>query len=346
MNLRPRSFVIRALFAFFQLTILLCCGVASAADHQTIVLSFSEAQLDPFVRRLRAELVSAGYSEVVLEWRTPLGTCASRPTTESGPGQVGVLLRLENEREITSEICAHPQPNQVTVVTGRGRLQEQAHFAIVVTEALHGLLTTPLSTDPKAIGEPNLPPTKEPEPQREEQGTVDSASRPSAWVQPQVVVDAPTGKTWAGVAPGLQVPVTPHVTAAAELLLGLHSIEYTDDEIDLKSRIAWARLMVQSSRIFGPLAVGYTASCGLYVNRVTADAVAPRRGGSDGAFGAILGAGVFGELPARGRLYAKGSLGASTLVPRLRYQMSDEATPALGALLLEAGLGLGLRFGN
>jgi hypothetical protein len=291
---------------------------------------------------VRAELRSAGREQVILERRTPLGTCTSRPATTDGPGQIGIVLRTEGANIAVAEICANPQPNQVTVVTARGHIEEEGNFAIVVTEALHGMLIAPRTSDaPESEVETPAEEEDEPlEPKRTEQPPA------AVWVQSRIVLDLPTGGFWAGVVPGVELPLSRNLGFAAEMFIGFLPIEYSDELIELQSHLVWARFGLLGSGSFGPLRLGWNLAGGFYSNRATAVAAPPLQGGSDGAWGALFGAGVHGQWPAEGRLYLGASLGVSTLLPRLDYQMSEEITREVGALLLEGGLGLGIRFGR
>lgn len=291
-------------------------------------------------RRVRAELGSAGREAVILERRTPLGNCTSRPATEDAPGQVGVILQTERGGIVRAEICANPEPNQVTVVTARGRLDKEGDFAIVVTEALHGLLLAPSSEPTLRAPKESLPASSD-EARKEEPDETTLA--PSLSLGARTVLDAGTGDYWAGVFPRVEVPLHGRFALEADFLLGLRPISYADEVVELESHIAWARLGLSSSGGFGPFWLGWDASAGLFSNRATATAVSPRRGGSDGAFGAVLGAGGYARYPATGWFYISGSVGVSTLVPRLDYQLSEDTTPPVGALLLDGGLSLGIR---
>lgn len=325
------------------LILLTLSGSASAAEGPSVVVAFSAPELESVARRVRAELRSAGRDDVFLERRVPLGTCTSRPATEDASGQVGVILQTEREGLVAAEICANPAPNQVTVVTARGHLNKEGDFAIVVTEALHGLLIAPLPQQQQKTAIEVVPekPDESPKSMRPS-----SAPTPSLSVGARMVLDVPTGGYWAGVAPKIQVPLHGKISLEGEFLLGLHPIAYSDEIVELESHLAWARFGLSASDEFGPVRLGWDLSGGLYSNRATADAIAPRQGGSDGTFGALFGAGAFGEFPKAGLIYLNGSLGVSTLVPRLNYQLSEEATPKVGTFLLEGGLGLGIRFGR
>lgn len=313
-------------------------GLAFAAGGPSVVVAFSEPELDSVARRVRAELRSAGRDAVFLERRVPLGTCTSRPAMENASGQVGVILQTEEVGIVTAHICANPHPNQVTVVTARGSLDKESDFAIVVTEALHGLLIAPL---PQAK-EVTLAQRREPV-ESQESEVSSSAPVASVSVGPRMALDILTGGYWAGVAPRVQVPLYGNISLGGEFLLGLRPITYSDEIVELESHLAWARLVLSGAEGFGPVRLGWDISGGLFSNRVTADAVAPHHGGSDGTFGAVFGGGVFGEFPKSGLVYLGGSVGVSTLVPRLNYQLSDQATNKVGALLLEGGLGVGIR---
>lgn len=317
-------------------------GQASAAAPSTVVIAYSEPNLASVAKRIRAELHSAGRKEVIVEQRTPLGSCSSRPALDGVTGQIGVVLRIEGAGIVGAEICTNPRPNQVTVVTARGQLDEEEDFAIVVTEALHGMLVEPrtAAAEKTAVKAPPEEKAQTNEPEESMPG------RASLAVQSRLALDAPTGDFWMGVVPMVEIPLSGSFRFGAEMFIGLRPIEYSDDTIDLKSHLIWARFGVMMADSFGPVLLGWNVSGGFYANRATADAVAPRLGGSDGTFGGILAVSGYAQWPAEGRLFLSGSLGVSTLLPRLNYQLSDDVTPELGIALLEGGLGLGLRLGR
>lgn len=329
---------------FAVLPILLALsGSAVAEESPSVVVAFSEPQLESVARRVRAELRSAERDDVILERRVPLGTCTSRPAAEGATAQVGVILQTEGGGIVTAEICANPGPNQVTVVTARGHLNKEGDFAIVVTEALHGLLIAPLAQPQQ---EPAVEVLPEKPDDSQERARASTAPIPSLSMGARMVLDIPTGGYWAGVAPKIQVPLYGKVSLGAEIFLGIRPIAYSDEVVELESHLAWARFGLSASDRFGPFRLGWGLRGGLFSNRATADAVAPSQGGSDGTFGAIFGAGAFGEFPASGPFYLNGSVGLSTLLPRLNYQMSEEITREVGTLLFEGGLGLGFRLGR
>ncbi len=299
------------------------------------MVAHAEPGLDAIARRVQAELQSAGREMVTLEQRTELGTCKLTPHEKQGANQVEVLLQSAQEGTILAEICAPAPPDQVTAVTVRGRVSEEGEFAIVVTEALHGLL---LAAEERQANDDEFPASND--------GTNEPAAPRAVElsVASRLALDLPTGGFWLGVVPELHVPLTKYLSFGAEVFVGFVPIEYSDAEMTLESHLVWARFGLLGSGTFGPLSLGWYLSAGPYFNRATAEAVPPREGGSDGAGGAMLGAGGQAEFPARGRFYLSGALGLSTLLPSLDYQMSQGTTPVVGRILLEGGLGLGFRF--
>jgi hypothetical protein len=338
--------VIRPLIAFVVL--LPVSSHAFAEQAPTFLVVYEEPALEPLAKRLRAELRSAGRDEVVIKRRIPLGRCVSRPAGGEDSGQVGVLLKVQGEGAVSAEICTNPQIDQLTVVTARGHLDEEADFAIVVTEALHGILTAPTERNNESSGgdSSSVKESRSASESPRELESPRSSVTTSFSVDSRLVFDVPTGGVWLGVVPGIQLPFTQNFGFGAEVFLGFHPIEYSDDEIELESHLVWARFGLLGSASFGPVLLGWNVSAGPFANRATAYALPPRQGGSDGAFGAIIQAGGLVEFPARGRFFLRGSLGVSTLVPRLNYQMSEGTTSDVGELLLEGGLGLGIRFGQ
>lgn len=322
---------------------LLISQAASADDEPPVVIAYGELALEPLARRVQAELRSAGREDVYLERRDPLGTCTSRPAGGESPGQVGVVLKPDEDGNMLAEICASPRLNQVTMITARGHLDSGGDFAIVVTEALHGLLSAPKEY-PAETNEIDAPPQEGHE-LSEAQGPTDSSSV-ALFVEPRIVLDVPTGGMWVGVVPGFRFPLGRRLSLGTEMFVGFHPVAYSDAEMELKSHLMWARWGLSGSESYGTVALGWTVSAGAFSNRATATAALPRQGGTDGTFGAVLHAGASAEFPARGRLFLRTSVGVSTLVPRLNYQMSERATPEVGELLLEGAFGLGLRFGR
>lgn len=331
----------------FVLLALTCSASAADVARETqdpsVVIAYSEPELESVARRVRAELRTAGRDDIFLERRSPLGTCTSRKATEDTSGQVGILLETEGDGLVVAEICVSPQPNQVTVLRTLGRLDKEGDLAIVITEALHGLLIAPLPEN-QHDARP-APPAENseatPASARASSGPVPTLSLGSRWV-----LDAPTGEYFFGLVPRIEAPVHGKVSLVAELFLGLVPVGYSDELIELESHLAWARFGFSASDSFGPFRLGWDLSGGLFSNLATADATRPRQGGSDSAFGAVLGASAYGEFPKRGFAFLSGSLGVSTLLPRLNYQLSEGTTPQVGAFLVEGGIGLGLRLGR
>lgn len=300
----------------------------------SIVIGIAEPRLDAMARRLRLELKSAGYPRVSLVRQTV--PCAPSSGSVGSAQLIVISLFVENPSGVKAEIC-RPRAHHVALATTRGRLESETDFAIVVTEALHGLLTAPSREEDAASAAWVSSHSEQNE--STERGVVSSIA-----IEPRVVLDAPTGGVWSGLAPSLRLPLSAGIGVTAEMFGSFLPIAYSDEEIDLRSHLIWTRLGVFGDGLLGPVRVGWVVSAGPFANLATADAVAPRMGGSDGAFGAILHAGSSLEFPARGLFFARGSLGVSALVPRLRYQMSDEITSPVGELLLEGAVGLGLRW--
>lgn len=327
---------------FLTALITLPVGAASAEESPAVVIAYEDPALERVATRLQAELKSAGRGPVFLERRVPLGSCTSRAPRDGSAGQVGIVLRSEENEAVSAEICARPRSNQLTVVTARGRIDERADFSIVVTEALHGVLISP-QTRAQSVGEVE-PPNDTPDSEKEAEQSARSFPGSLA-IEPRLSLDVPTGGAWVGLTPTLRVPLGGGLHFGAEMFLGLDPIDYSDAQIELESHLVWARFGLSGAKPLGPVLLAWQIAAGPYSNRATAEAVPPREGGSDGTFGAIVHAGALAELPARGRFFVRSSIGASTLVPRLRYQMSDDVTPEVGQLLLEGGLGVGIRFG-
>jgi len=318
------------------LALLLVCRSASAEQTVLVVVAHAESGLDAVAKRVQAELRSAGHA-VTLEQRIELGSCTSADGDEQLSARINVRLQSDEEGAVLAEICVPAQSEQVTSVTIRGHVREDGEFAIVVTEALHGLLAAAEERDEKRYGPPKA-----------NSGTNEHAGpRPvELSLASRLALDLPTGGLWLGMVPQLQVPLAKNLSFGAEAFLGFLPIEYSDAEMTLESHLVWARFGLLGAGTFGPVSLGWYLAAGPYANRARAEAVPPRQGGTDVAFGAMIAAGGQAAFPARGRLFVSGSLGVSTLVPRVAYQMSQDVTPEVGQLLLEGGLGLGFRFGR
>lgn len=332
-----------------RLSVLLACltvvsssRTARAEDERLVVVVYADPALDTVARRVQVELMSAGHADVVVQRRTAAPACIALPVLDGRPGRVGVRLLADHDGAISAEICSRSGPNRLTVVTSHGRIEEETDFAIVVTEALHGILT-----GPSGATQAQTDTGSEAQASKFEKGREDAyAIASSLSIDARFVLDAPTGGSWTGIAPSVQLPLSRVLGFRAEGFVSLSPIPYSDAQIDLASHLAWMRIGMFGAVPAGPFRLGWKGTVGLFFNHATAEAVPPRIGGSDGALGAILHAGAFAEFPARGLWFLRGSLGLSTLLPRLRYQMSEDVTPEVGELLVEGGLGVGIRFGN
>src|SRR5690606_9493210 len=105
--------------------------------------------------------------------------------------------------DVAAEICARSRPQQLSAVTVEGPIGQEAHFAIVVTEALHGLLLAP---GREAEGEVTF--EKGQRAPRRNAPDDNTGVAASLGLGPRFAFDVPTGRTWAGAAADIHVPLS------------------------------------------------------------------------------------------------------------------------------------------
>jgi hypothetical protein len=77
----------------------------------------------------------------------------------------------------------------------------------------------------------------------------------------------------------------------------------------------------------------------------TAEARSPRLGAADVKLGALLTLGATLEYPSDSIVFALGTARIASLLPAVRVAVGSDSSDALGPVLTEASLGIGLRFG-
>jgi len=309
----------------------------SANEIPTVALSYEDDELRSVAERIRVELRSGGYQSITVNAERNSPACNPQAELGDHAPVVDIVVRVAGE-EALAEICVRSRPGMLAAAIVEGNHADEGHFAIRVSEALHGLLLSPqprVDGEQVVVGEALAPIPKQ---------DSTKAAALSLTFAPQLVVDVPTGGTWAGALAAFQFAFFEDWGFRGEIFSSVRPRPYSDEEIDLKSHLLWTRWGAFGNRTLGFFRMGWRISAGPFFNVATAEAVAPRVGGSDARFGAILHASSYAEFPSHGTLFIRPTLGVSTLIPRLRYQMSQTVTPEVGEFLLEAGLEFGLRF--
>lgn len=315
----------------------LCCllgalfvsTVANAAESIGILSTSIEIQ--PLVARLASELRSNGYS-VRFEPFDPARRCTS---ASGAPADSWISLAPDPEQpaSVITTLCF----GGAKLVT-RGPRADPARFAVATAEALNGLRAKPL-----AIPERTLP---GPESGALDQGAErrdTEAARSSLELAQALVIDPGGFPLLWGASLDAELAVSRSFSLVGGGFFPITRPELASSEVSLTTGVAFARAGAALHLATSTVVVSASLTAGPAFTWASADAEAPRVGGSASTVSAIGSAGLRLDYPARGQVFAAAQARASLLLPAIRFAVAGAEARTLGPALLETSLGVGLR---
>jgi hypothetical protein len=293
------------------------------------------------LNRLSAELHSDGFEPELLAADEP-SPCAPERTKNAGDGAgfsaafAGLIIRLDpSTDELVAELCHVPAPPPPEQAVVRAPAGEPARFALAVVEALNGL-TTPVRVVP-APRSSRAPVVVE----------RSSAASPACFASAALVLQ-PTGVgPLPGASIGLDAPIHRHVALEIEVFAPFRASAAPGLHRDLSISTGWARLGARVSSALPELNFGVSLHTGVALVWATARSRDPLLVGTlDLMTAALVAGGVWLEYPRQSPVYLRAAAHAARLLPSARLELGGGASESFGDLLLEFGLGAGVRWSS
>lgn len=282
--------------------------------------------------RLVAELRSAAYE---LSWFEPGrgSPCAGGSALLELPPPAA-LIELEHQPEsgvVLAVICyvrGARAFEQTSIDVPAG---DPTRLALAVVEALNGLGAQPLPRRqaPFVVIAPDLPPSR------------------AAFAEAALATDAIGKFSILGARLALQANVSERFGVQLEAFVPVREGEVSGADRDLSLRAAWAAVGPRLSWITPPLRFGFTITAGPTLVWVSARTnTAERVGTTSTTSAAIISSSVWLEYPSDAALYLRAGGHVSRLLPSVEVALGDGSFQPYGELLLDVGLGLGVRWGS
>jgi hypothetical protein len=147
-----------------------------------------------------------------------------------------------------------------------------------------------------------------------------------------------------GASANLELGLTEHTALVLGGFFPIARAKVSDSLAEVRTGVAWLRVGLALRYSLARFAAEGSLVAGPAYTWVTAKAAAPYVGSPDFAFGVVGGAGLFVSYPNRSRLFAVGGGRVAVLLPSPRFNLPKEEPQDVGPLLLEASLGVGVRF--
>jgi len=327
---------------------LLAAPRALAADRVWIV--YSETALQPVAERLASELGTDGYT-VELGPRDEPSPC-EKPLAPGGASEVSseaAWVRLSPDPNdasaVVAAICVRSTVALLERVASRGERSEPERFALATAEALNGL-----RAKVPVMSSRNAPDVAAPSPERASRSDGASRDTPSsgnnqlALTQTALLDLAELPPLWGG-ALAAELAVSSNVRVAFDTFVPVSSVELANEDARVTLRAAWVRTGISWSWLAGDARVGAALLAGPALTWASAEARAPRVGAADAKLGALLTLATTLEYPSHSRVFLLAAFRASGLFPAVRVAVATDTSKALGPLVAESSLGVGVRFG-
>lgn len=309
---------------------------AGAQTRLTRVFVHASERDRDTLERLVAELRSDGFDAQRVAADEP-SPCAPRATREqSDPrGIEAPFAGIELERDssgaqLVARLCQISAPGRAVVSAPVG---DAGRLALAAVEALNGL-TSPGGTAPAV---------RQASPARVVPAPV---SAPVALNAAALLVLQPIGgRPFAGASVGVEHGVHPAIALGLEVFMPISASSADGADRELSSAAAWARLGARAHASLPWLKLGASLHAGLALIWATARTRDPALlGGTELAKAAVLSAGLSLESPGESLLYVRVTAHASRLLPSARVELGGGRAQDFGNLLVELGLGVGVRW--
>lgn len=310
-------------------------GTALAAD---VTIAYYDSSLGPLSQRLSSELASEGY-QVHLEGLPAEPGCESYvddvPPARAGFERVRIHLgRVPGSQDAACAAILYSTPSGVRQAHATASITDVARFSIRVAEALNGLRTRILAN----VRELNA---KAMTPARDVSREADRARpRASLGASATALLDARHPSPLLGVGVLAKLPVTADWKLQFDSAWMIRSLSLEERNTQLEARLAWTRLGVALRILPDPTELDLVAGAGAAFTWVTARADSPDVGRAAVATSAMFSAGGLFAYPSDAAVHAYLALGATTIVPAVRFALPSGLTSPFGNLLGESAIGL------
>jgi hypothetical protein len=160
-----------------------------------------------------------------------------------------------------------------------------------------------------------------------------------------LVLQPSGGRPLMGTSVGLAHGVEPRLALALEVFMPIGAISADGADRELSIAAAWARFGARAHTSLAWLTAGASLHTGVALVWATARTRDPSLiGGTELAKAAVLGAGIWLEWPRDSLVYLRATAQAARLLPSARVELGGGNSQEFGNLLVEIGLGIGVRW--
>ena len=313
-----------------------------------VYVRFDDAERDA-AARLSAELRSEGHQLRFVSH--PVGPCSRGGGDADGGGALAgepappayplplasIEIALDRERgELVARVCYAAPSGGVDVTSLRAPADDPRRLALAAVEALNGLQARAPALAAPASAPAPVPPPAPPSGERRSASLFASA----------VLVLQPTeGGPLVGSDVGVDVDLGPHLGLELSVFVPLRETEFRGVRRELSVEAAWARLGPRVAWALPPLRFGASAQVGPALIWASAKTEDPSLlGTTELARAALVAGGLWLESPDDEVFYFRATAMASRLFPSIDVELGDGSVQRFGQILLETGIGAGLRW--
>lgn len=310
---------------------------APAQTRPTRVLVQAAARDQATLERLIAELRSDGFEAqpVAMEEPPPCAPEARRapprPDEQDTPYAGIEIERDASGARLVARLCHVPAPERAVV---SAPVEDSGRLALAAVEALNGLT---------ASAGRAAPAPREVSPERAL--SAPSAARVALNATALLVLQPLGGRPFAGTSVGVEHALHPDLALELEVFMPIVASAADGPDRELSTAAAWARFGARTQASLPWLKLGASLQAGWALIWATARSRDPALvGGTELAKAAVLSAGLSLESPDDSLLYLRATSQVSRLVPSARVELGGGRVQDFGNLLLEIGLGVGVRW--
>lgn len=310
----------------------LVLGEAARAAPLRVGLEPNEAEHGTVRARLLDELRSTGYEPVLLASERARPCAASTTSATASLPAFVTFARDADSGDLLAVVCYVRPSGSVERVLVRAPQAEPERLALAVVEALNGLAaTTMASPAPTRAAAPRPP----------------AVGGHAVSAQAALLADAVSGITPVGGQLGIEAKVSRALGMALETFVPMSEGHARGVERELSLGAGFVRLAARVGWSRAPLRFGASAAAGAALVWTSAQSRSPERlGTTKTAAVALLTGGVWLECPSTSRLFLRAAASASRALPSVDVARGDGSYAPFGALLLDASLGIGVRWGE
>lgn len=312
------------------------------AAPQLVSIVYAEQELRDVAERLASELASEGYAVQFGDPgdSSPCDAGAAARSSDDGRDRAWIRLSEAAGDRVEASICHRSSAPILRQTAARALRSEPERFALTASEALNGLR----AKVPRQPVDVPAPVERIPAYDARDSASAERERTNEVFATQSTVVAASEFPPLLGVSLGASVGVRRGFAITVESFWTARAAVLENESVRVSARSAWVRFGPELQSSLGAIRFRAALLAGPAVTWATARAELPRIGTADVAVSAIASLAASLEYPRTSTAFALLATRGSTLLPAVRLALGEDRSNDFGPWLLEASVGMGLRW--